>query len=94
MTREELYERAWSKPMPTIAAGLGVSGSYLARVCDQLGVPRPQLGYWAKHAVGKVPPATPLPSAVPGQPDVWGPGQVPVARTHIALLLKSHQKPQ
>lgn len=83
MTREELYERAWSQPMSRTAAELGVSGSYLARICDQLDVPRPPPGYWAKHAVGKAPPPTLLPSAVPGQPDTWEPGRTPVARAHV-----------
>jgi len=53
MTREELYELVWSKPMTEVAKSLGVSGSYMARVCTHLSVPRPNLGYWAKHAVGK-----------------------------------------
>lgn len=45
MTREQLYELVWSLPMTEVAKRLGVSGSYMARVCTQLSVPRPKLGY-------------------------------------------------
>lgn len=36
MTREELYELVWSQPMTEVAKSLGVSGSYMARVCTHL----------------------------------------------------------
>ena len=49
--REELYQLVWSKPMIKVAEQLGVSGSYMARVCTVLNVPRPERGYWAKLAV-------------------------------------------
>ncbi|MFA7386512.1 MAG: hypothetical protein WCZ87_02490, partial [Thiohalobacteraceae bacterium] len=39
--------------MIKIAEKFDVSGSYLARVCTALRVPRPERGYWAKLAVGK-----------------------------------------
>ena len=60
-SREELYQLVWSAPMSKAADHFGVSGSYLARVCTILNVPRPQRGYWAKLAVGKAPPALLLP---------------------------------
>lgn len=55
VTREELYELVWSTPMIRVAEKFEVSGSYLARVCTELRVPRPERGYWAKLAVGKAP---------------------------------------
>lgn len=70
-TRQELYDLVWSKPMTTVAAQFGVSGSYMARVCAVLRVPRPQRGYWAKLAVGKAPSKPPLPEAQPGDQIVW-----------------------
>lgn len=39
--------------MITVAKDYGVSSNYLARVCEQLKVPRPNRGYWAKRAAGK-----------------------------------------
>lgn len=71
ITREELYELVWSKPMIKVAEKFEVSGSYLARVCTELRVPRPERGYWAKLAVGKAPQRPALPEPLPGDPVVW-----------------------
>lgn len=71
ITREELYELVWSTPMTKVAAQFEVSGSYLARVCAALRVPRPERGYWAKLAVGKAPQRPVLPEPQPGDPAVW-----------------------
>lgn len=75
MTRKELYALAWTEPMNKLAKEIGVSGSYIARVCDQLNVPRPARGYWAKLAAGKAPEAARLPDARPGEPTSWEPGE-------------------
>src|SRR5690606_14462010 len=71
ITREELYERVWSAPMIKVVEKFDVSGSYLARVCTALRVPRPERGYWAKLAVGKAPKRPALPEPQPGDPIVW-----------------------
>ena len=60
ITREELYGLVWSKPMTKVAQQFKVSGSYMARVCSILQVPRPERGYWAKLAVGKASAPQPL----------------------------------
>ncbi|MGQ0589422.1 MAG: hypothetical protein ACT4N8_07815 [Sphingosinicella sp.] len=57
--------------MTEIAQRFDVSGSYLARVCTLLNVPRPERGYWAKLEVGKAPPQIPLPAPRPGDPLHW-----------------------
>lgn len=69
--RDELYDIVWSEPMMHAAKSFGVSGSYLARVCTMLNVPRPPQGYWAKLAVGKAPAPPPLPEAQPGDQLTW-----------------------
>jgi hypothetical protein len=71
ITREELYELVWSKPMIKVAEQFQVSGSYMARVCSVLRVPRPERGYWAKLAVGKASTRRPLPEAQPGDQVLW-----------------------
>lgn len=71
ITREELYALVWSKPMIKVAEPFEVSGSYMARVCSVLRVPRPTRGYWAKLAVGKAPPPRPLPEVQPGDQITW-----------------------
>lgn len=78
VTREELYRLVWSEPMSKLAERLGVSGSYLARVCTSLDVPRPERGYWAKLAVGKPPPQPALPEPSGGIQLTWSQTGEPV----------------
>lgn len=77
VSREQLYEEIWSTPAMHLAEKYGVSGSFLARVCDRLRVPRPRPGYWNKLAVGKAPPRPPLPVAEPGDELEWTPADKP-----------------
>lgn len=77
VSRAQLYEDIWSTPAMHLAAKYGVSGSFLARVCDRLRVPRPRPGYWNKLAVGKAPPKPPLPAAEPGDELEWSPADKP-----------------
>ncbi|UTM01028.1 hypothetical protein MID00_16245 [Alcaligenes sp. NLF5-7] len=79
ITREQLYDAIWSEPAMHLAAKYGVSGSFLARVCDRLRVPRPRPGYWNKLAVGKAPPKPALPEAEPGDELQWCPADTPPA---------------
>lgn len=74
ISREELYELVWSKPMTKVAEQFEVSNSYMARVCALLNVPRPERGYWAKLAVGKAPSREDLPEARPGDQLFWSKG--------------------
>ncbi|MFO0996642.1 MAG: hypothetical protein U1F33_08145 [Alphaproteobacteria bacterium] len=57
--------------MTHVAEQFAVSGSYMARVCAMLNIPRPERGYWAKLAVGKAPPPEPLPEPRPGDQLYW-----------------------
>ena len=67
ISRERLYQEVWSEPMTSVALKYKVSASFLARVCTWLNVPRPQRGYWAKLAVGKVTKRPPLPIGIGGE---------------------------
>jgi len=81
IAREELYELIWSMPMTKVAEKFSVSGSYMARVCSVLAVPRPERGYWAKLEFGKAPSRPQLPEALPGDPLVWSQnGDIPAPR--------------
>lgn len=71
VSREQLYEEVWAEPMGKVGWRYDVSGSFIARVCDRLNVPRPPMGYWAKLAVGKAPVRPPLPPARPGDEIEW-----------------------
>ena len=71
ISRDELYQLVWSKPMTKVAEQFHVSSTYMARVCALLNVPRPERGHWAKLAVGKAPSPEPLPEARPGDLLSW-----------------------
>lgn len=73
VSREHLYEEVWAAPMTKVAQRYGVSGSFLARVCAQLSIPRPGRGYWARLAVGMITERPSLPAALPGDLVEWAP---------------------
>ena len=53
LTREELYELVWSKPISKLAPELGISGRGLAKACERSSSPVPPRGYWARKAAGQ-----------------------------------------
>ena len=46
LTRKELYERIWSRPIRDNAKELGLSDVGLAKLCRRSGIPLPPQGYW------------------------------------------------
>src|ERR1700748_3404956 len=74
VTREELYEQVWREPMLRLAQRYGVSSTYLASVCVNLRVRRPERGYCARLEFGKAPPTPALPPAQPGDKTEWKAG--------------------
>lgn len=77
VTREQLYLQVWAEPMLKVAERYNVSSSFLARVCGEMNVPRPQRGYWAKLVVGIVSEQPPLPEPGAGDLLEWGRGGMP-----------------
>jgi len=75
ITREALYELVWSEPMLRVAERYRVSSSFMARVCQCMGVPRPPRGHWAKLSHGKPSPQPPLPALGPGMRESWRRGE-------------------
>jgi len=55
LSREDLYELAWSKPILLLAKDFGISDVALAKRCRKLGIPLPGRGYWARVDAGQVP---------------------------------------
>lgn len=53
LTREELFNQVWDRPMTKVAAHYGISGVALKKICDKHRIPVPGRGYWAKKAAGK-----------------------------------------
>jgi len=72
ISRERLYQEVWAEPIITLSKKYGVSGSYLARICTLLNVPRPSRGYWARVAAWRRVPQRPsLPDPKPGAEIEW-----------------------
>lgn len=53
LTRRELYDLVWSKPMTKLAAEFGLSDVGLAKICKKHRVPTPTRGYWARKEAGQ-----------------------------------------
>lgn len=51
--RNRLYEEVWSEPTQKVARNYGISDVALSKVCQQLQVPKPPRGYWAKKGAGR-----------------------------------------
>jgi hypothetical protein len=60
ITRNELYEHLWTKPLTTLAHELGVWYGELLSISNEYKIPRPPLGYWVKVKYGKKVRRTPL----------------------------------
>src|SRR4051794_18159845 len=60
-TREEFYERIWSKPATKLAAELGCSDVMLCKICRTHQIPKPWPGYWAQVEHGRASERAPLP---------------------------------
>jgi hypothetical protein len=52
LTREELYQKVWSKPATLLAKDLGISDVAIAKICKKLNIPKPYSGYWRQVDVG------------------------------------------
>ncbi|MFH5834328.1 hypothetical protein [Halalkalibaculum sp. DA384] len=46
--RNELYEKVWTKPVSHLTEELGISSHKLYKACEELEIPTPSAGYWAK----------------------------------------------
>ncbi len=55
MTRRQLFDLVWSKPMRDAAAEAGISDVGLKKVCVRHRVPIPPQGYWNKVHAGRAP---------------------------------------
>ncbi|RIV71571.1 hypothetical protein [Flagellimonas aequoris] len=53
ISREELYELVWSKPMVQVASLLKVKDHVLRAICRSNTIPLPQPGHWSKLRYGK-----------------------------------------
>lgn len=61
MTRQQLYDWVWSKPLPQLAQQTTLSEKSITGLCRRLLVPSPPRGYWSSVAKGTPLPRPPLP---------------------------------
>ncbi len=47
LTRKELFDLVWSKPIQHLAREFKLSDVGLAKTCKRYAIPRPERGYWA-----------------------------------------------
>jgi hypothetical protein len=66
ISRQELYDLVWSKPVVKIAKEFGISDVAIAKICKKMNIPKPGLGYWAKRQNGHRVRQKPLPDLKPG----------------------------
>lgn len=62
ISRSDLYDLVWSKPISQLAKSYSLSDVGLAKLCHRYDIPRPGRGYWAKLQHGKKVRRTPLPN--------------------------------
>jgi abortive infection bacteriophage resistance protein len=48
MSRADLYNLVWSKPITEISKQYGVRDQHVARVCDAYDIARPIAGHWSR----------------------------------------------
>ena len=48
LTRTELYELVWSKPLTILSKEFGYSDNGLRKICVKHNIPLPKVGHWAK----------------------------------------------
>jgi len=63
LTRQQLYDLAWSRPLSALAKEFGITANALAKICDRLLVPHPPRGHWTSATRARNAPRPPLPPA-------------------------------
>lgn len=52
ITREEIFDAVWSRPMVQVARDYGISDVGLKKICKKMAVPTPGRGYWRRKEQG------------------------------------------
>ena len=68
LTREELYDLVWSRPVQRAAEQFAISDVALAKLCRRRQVPLPPRGYWARKQAGQNPTVPVLLDFIPPPP--------------------------
>ena len=87
LSRQQLYDLVWSKPMSSLAKEFGITDSGLAKRCRAVDVPIPYRGYWTRKAAGRDPPRLPFPKYRRAEP------APPLAGATEASVTRGDKKP-
>lgn len=68
VTRGELYDAVWNKPLTKLAKEWNTSYAHITRACENLNVPRPDSYHWTLISRGMQFERHPLPEALPETP--------------------------
>jgi hypothetical protein len=52
ITRNELYEAVWNRPIVQVAREYGISDVALKKICRKMAIPTPERGYWRRKERG------------------------------------------
>jgi len=92
LSRQELYDLAWSEPMKKLAPKFGLSDVAVAKICCRADLPVPERGYWAQLRAEKMVMKRPLPSRGLGMSDMVSIGGNP-HETHAQLVSRILSEP-
>lgn len=53
LSRHQLHDLVWSKPITEIARQFGLRDQHIAKACDGVDIARPRAGHWQKVEHGK-----------------------------------------
>lgn len=70
LTRDQLYDLVWSKPITALASEFGISYNDLKKICKNHNIPLPYMGYWAKLRHGKLARKVKLPASFEGKDEI------------------------
>lgn len=70
VTRQELYDLVWSKPMSKLALEYNLSDNGLRKICKKHEIPLPLLGHWQKIQYNKEVKVIPLPKDFKGEDSI------------------------
>ena len=78
LSREDLYEKVWSKPAADLAGEFGITDRGLGKICARFQIPVPPRGYWQKLSAGQGVQRTRLPRLT-----TKGPSKIQIRRAPI-----------
>jgi hypothetical protein len=66
--RKKLYKQVWRVPFSQLASNYGLSVYRLSKICREMEIPGPPVGYWAKIQFSKKIERPALPKLDPNKP--------------------------